>query len=389
MDQLRERQLELLASFDAYCRRHGLRYWLDGGTLLGAVRHGGFIPWDDDVDVSMPVSDYRRLIKLSVTDPIDERHALQARETDEHYLRPFARLRDRHSTVVDQYYCPAHPSHVGIFIDIFPMVPYPRLDRARLTRFAKQLAVLDQQSMVAQRITWRAVLGQLGRWGKLAFLRAAWRLLAFGSPSISFLPGALEAGARPFPLDAILPLGEIQFEGRTFSAPGDTHRYLVTHFGDDYMTPRDDGHRHFHCVYPQISTKDAALIQGATDCGGPGRVFCNVGSIVSKLLEDGRRSVAVYGSGEIGQQAAKACLLHGIEVVAFIDSKPALAGTKVMGIPVRSPAQALEEGVRTFVMGSFGAADAMEANLRAALKGDPAELAIYNHENCTTTDGPA
>ncbi|MDE6558154.1 MAG: LicD family protein, partial [Clostridia bacterium] len=64
MSELQQRLLDMLKWFHAFCVEHNLRYYALGGTLLGAVRHKGFIPWDDDIDVGMPRKDYNRFIKL-------------------------------------------------------------------------------------------------------------------------------------------------------------------------------------------------------------------------------------------------------------------------------------------------------------------------------------
>ena len=67
-DELRRLQLvelDILRDIDKVCREHGIRYFLDSGTLLGAVRHGGFIPWDDDVDLGMPRHDYERFLEIA------------------------------------------------------------------------------------------------------------------------------------------------------------------------------------------------------------------------------------------------------------------------------------------------------------------------------------
>ena len=78
------RLLEILDVFDGICRKHGIDYWLDWGSLLGARRHGGFIPWDDDLDVSLLRKDYKRLL-AALEAELPEDLKLQTRKTDNKY----------------------------------------------------------------------------------------------------------------------------------------------------------------------------------------------------------------------------------------------------------------------------------------------------------------
>ena len=107
--------LRLLKTFHALCEEEGLRYWLDSGTLLGAQRHGGFIPWDDDVDVMMPREDYLKFIGLAQQKlPFDM--FLQTPETDQGFVCPWIKIRDRFS-YLDEETGP-YPYSQAIFIDI-------------------------------------------------------------------------------------------------------------------------------------------------------------------------------------------------------------------------------------------------------------------------------
>lgn len=124
MEERKTIELGLLEKFDAFAREHGLTYWLFWGTLLGAVRHKGFIPWDDDIDIAMPQEDYLRLMELVRQKPdaiADAR--LNAFELDEGYVRPFAKLIDTRTVLFEEF----DISYVeeGVYIDIFPLVPLP------------------------------------------------------------------------------------------------------------------------------------------------------------------------------------------------------------------------------------------------------------------------
>lgn len=127
--QLHAVQLDLLQEFDRVCRRLGIPYQIAAGTLLGAVRHGGFIPWDDDIDVILRRDDYRRLLRQAPA-LLGQDYFLQSRRSDPAYGRHHAKLR-RHGSVFRELHAPA-AAHAGIFIDIFPFDPVaPRSRRWR------------------------------------------------------------------------------------------------------------------------------------------------------------------------------------------------------------------------------------------------------------------
>ena len=110
--------LEMLKELDRICRSNGLQYFLFGGTLLGAIRHNGFIPWDDDLDVGMMRSDYLQLMRILPTE-LPHDIALQTNDNDKNYFYFFAKLRHRASFLDEDNYDRVFKER-GIYIDIFP-----------------------------------------------------------------------------------------------------------------------------------------------------------------------------------------------------------------------------------------------------------------------------
>ena len=111
-------EIDLLMQLDAVCKKYGLKYCVGAGTMLGAVRHKGFIPWDDDIDVYMLREDYDKL--LSVASEFHYPYFLQNSYTEENLLRAYTKLRNGMTTGTtkrDRYRKMNH----GIFIDIFPL----------------------------------------------------------------------------------------------------------------------------------------------------------------------------------------------------------------------------------------------------------------------------
>ena len=119
-DKIKEISIELLCYFDSFCKEHNLKYTISFGTALGAVRHGGFIPWDDDVDVSMPIEDYYRFEKLWKKYGNKEKYFLQSKKTEPLIPVTFNRLRLNGTTWSEPGY-EKYPIHYGIPIDIFPI----------------------------------------------------------------------------------------------------------------------------------------------------------------------------------------------------------------------------------------------------------------------------
>lgn len=121
--RLQMTQLDILKMFDQFCQNNNLHYSLYAGTLLGAVRHKGFIPWDDDLDVCMPRQEYDRFITLWQNEP-KEGYVLQNKENTPNFTQSFTKLRKDHTTFL-QNKNEIGAYHTGIFIDIFPIDRFP------------------------------------------------------------------------------------------------------------------------------------------------------------------------------------------------------------------------------------------------------------------------
>lgn len=110
--------LTLLSEFDRVCRKHDIRYMLFAGSALGAVRHGGLIPWDDDLDILMLRPEYERFLQLA-PDDLPERFFLQA-EYSPHWPMQFSKLRLNGTACIERYIPRDPETHMGVYIDIFP-----------------------------------------------------------------------------------------------------------------------------------------------------------------------------------------------------------------------------------------------------------------------------
>jgi lipopolysaccharide cholinephosphotransferase len=238
-------QLDILKIFDAICKKNNLIYWLEGGTLLGAVRHGGFIPWDDDLDVAMPIDDYQKFIKIAVQE-LPDTLFLQTKDTDPAFSSFYAKLRDNNSLYVDYGINVDSPCHKGIYIDIFYYNYYPKLPRSVIKFFyktiSKPIGVLSAKHYVTLKSVFQYFIFNISP----VIFKPIWRLINSFSKKRYF---AMDIEDNAFfdqhLIDNMLPVKSITFEGIDFNAPNNPDAYLKAHYGD-YMIPPPENERKGH-----------------------------------------------------------------------------------------------------------------------------------------------
>lgn len=252
---LREFQLKCLESLEALdkvCNDHGISYFMIAGTLLGAVRHKGFIPWDDDIDVGLLREDYDRLL-AHADEWFPERFHVVTHENDPRYPKFFAKLEDRSTTLVEHF----HLGYVGgVYIDIFPLDPVPdnKLRRfIHMKKFSlarKKLYFLYRdpykhgKGLFARFLSW--LQRHSSREKQHARLQRIMREFQ-GHKRCNHLM-THDDGTCAYPLSCIGNLAKYEFEGKLFNGPEDARTFLFSFYGPDclQLPPESKRVSHFH-----------------------------------------------------------------------------------------------------------------------------------------------
>lgn len=238
--ELRRHQMDLLKvldHFDSICKEHAIPYWLSSGTCIGAARHGGFIPWDDDIDVEMLRDDYLKFLKVFKE---DDDYVLQTYENDLFYTEPFPKLRYKKIEISEGDFDKKYTYH-GLFVDIFVMEPAPLVPAAichffygAMRHFSFKINTSNKLLVFAYKL-WKCFNVWLVKFNRLLFGHV-WK----DTLRHTFGVGKVKKVRKR---DEIFPLTNLEFEGKKYPVPGNYDMYLKRIYGD-YMKLPDTLHTH-------------------------------------------------------------------------------------------------------------------------------------------------
>lgn len=261
-------QLHLLHVVDAICKENNIQYFLCGGTLLGAMRHNGFIPWDDDLDIAVPLKDFKRFASV-MEKALPEDVYLQTPQKDPGIGMPFYKLRDSYSFYCEQRDDLTTLDNNGIYIDVFPYEDMPRIGWLPTYLFMRALALFWRREVWFRTFARKGVL--LGFLGMLCAMicvvchrvvRILLACLKFSLPTEYFCDSGEVGMSHFYKKRDIFPLSQHVFEDGIFPVPANPDGYLKTIYGD-WRTPlppekRPPAHARLICPY-QSSTGEVWL----------------------------------------------------------------------------------------------------------------------------------
>lgn len=255
IEQIHQYSIELLDEAVRICKECNIRYWLAYGTLLGAVRHKGFIPWDDDIDIMLLREDFEKLVSIA-EDIIDkDRFCFQWKSTEPHHTLGIARIRRLGTYHPEPMAYSLGLKELGVWIDLYPLDPIDvtmseakrRLRKWKLYNRLANYSVYKKQPIGSRlpTIAWRLAKALSGIRPTTTWIRMRdyvckqeMKEHGFSSAYINF-EGATVYGLKNsiVQYDWLKKPCELEFEGKLYSVPCGWHEYLSNMYGDYMVLP--------------------------------------------------------------------------------------------------------------------------------------------------------
>ncbi len=240
LEQHKAAMLVILQEFDRVCRALEIPYVLYAGSMLGAVRHQGFIPWDDDLDVIMLRKDYQRFLDEAGSLLDNEKFYLQ-KEFSDHWPMFFSKLRLNNTTCIEKHHPKDPKLHQGVYIDIFPCDNAAKTELGRRMQFAASKVViakaLDAKGYITHSAKKKIFIGLC----KLLPLKPFWRYATKGRDDSSlvhsFFSSASKYAKNVYPREFISKTQSAVFEGGTYPISESYDSLLKILYGDYMRLP--------------------------------------------------------------------------------------------------------------------------------------------------------
>lgn len=259
-------ELDIMIEFDKFCRSNGLRYSLVGGTLLGAVRHKGFIPWDDDIDVAMPRPDYEKFIGLVAANNNELSDSIEVvLDRGKNANLPYLKIIDKKTSVPPSVN--AKVNH--LWIDVFPYDGCPNEEikakkHLKKAKHYRHIIVYNQFKISHFKGVWKLIYLACSFYAKIYGMRRAIKNLEKlaqkypfeTSPRIVCAVWGLYGKGEIINKDTFENLIEADFENKKFYIMPNYDDYLSGIYGD-YMTPPPENKRNSHHVIAYKNNDDA------------------------------------------------------------------------------------------------------------------------------------
>lgn len=271
LEELKQIELGILKQVDSICRKENIRYSLCGGTLLGAVRHGGFIPWDDDIDIFMPRPDYEKFVDFCTINETPFR--LISSQTDFKYGYLFAKAMDKRTTV-QELNGNRGGVELGVWIDIFPVDGLGEtFEQAKKnfekTSFKRELLVASNwkrffksktRSWIYEpiRLAFFLLSRFVDRQKTIKKIQSRYAVKDFDSSKFAGVVCGSYRLKEILPIDVYLEYDTVVFEGNEFMVIKDKEVYLKNIYGDYMQLPPEEkrvAHHTFDAYYKSLDTE--------------------------------------------------------------------------------------------------------------------------------------